>query len=248
MGLLGIDAGRVLWNGRPITDADRRRTGYMPEERGLYPKQKIVDQLTYLGELSGMSASTARAAIMEHLERFGLADRADDRVEKLSLGNQQRVQIIAALMTQPDALILDEPFSGLDPTAVDSMADLLREHTARGIPVLFSSHQLDLVERLCDHLVVLAKGRVVADGTVDQLRNRGPERYRLVLGSDAGWVRDVPGIHAVDVDGGRAVIELTGEVPDADQTLLRDALSRGEVKEFARVIAPLSEIYREVTA
>jgi len=248
MGLLGIDAGRVLWNGQPITDADRRRTGYMPEERGLYPKQKIVDQLTYLGELSGMSAAAAKAAIMEHLERFGLAERADDRVEKLSLGNQQRVQIIAALMTQPDALILDEPFSGLDPTAVDSMADLLREHTARGIPVLFSSHQLDLVERLCDHLVVLAKGRVVADGTVDQLRNRGPERYRLVLGSDAGWVRDVPGIHAVDVDGARAVIELTGEVPAADQALLRAAMARGEVKEFARMIAPLSEIYREVTA
>ena len=248
MGLLGIDAGGVLWDGRPITAADRRRTGYMPEERGLYPKQKIVDQLTYLGELSGMSAADAKAAIMEHLERFGLADRANDRVEKLSLGNQQRVQIIAALMTQPDALILDEPFSGLDPQAVDSMADLLREHVARGIPVLFSSHQLDLVERLCDHLVVLSKGRVVADGTVDQLRNRGPQRYRLVLGSDAGWVRDVPGIHTVDVDGAKAILELTGETPDADQVLLREALSRGEVKEFARIIAPLSEIYREVTA
>jgi len=248
MGLLGIDAGRVLWNGAPITAANRQRTGYMPEERGLYPKQKIVDQLVYLGELSGMSARDAKAAIMDHLERFGLADRANDRVEKLSLGNQQRVQIIAALMTRPEALILDEPFSGLDPTAVDSMADLLREHTSRGIPVLFSSHQLDLVERLCDHLVVLAKGRVVADGTVAQLRNRGPQRYRLVLGSDAGWVRDVPGVHTVDVDGATAVLELTGETPGADQILLRDALSRGEVKEFARIIAPLSEIYREVTA
>ena len=151
-------------------------------------------------------------------------------------------------MTRPEALILDEPFSGLDPTAVDSMADLLREHTSRGIPVLFSSHQLDLVERLCDHLVVLAKGRVVADGTVAQLRNRGPQRYRLVLGSDAGWVRDVPGVHTVDVDGATAVLELTDETPGADQILLRDALSRGEVKEFARIIAPLSEIYREVTA
>ena len=100
MGLLGIDAGRVLWNGAPITAANRQRTGYMPEERGLYPKQKIVDQLVYLGELSGMSASDAKAAIMDHLERFGLADRANDRVEKLSLGNQQRVQIIAALMTR----------------------------------------------------------------------------------------------------------------------------------------------------
>ena len=111
-----------------------------------------------------MSAAAARASVAEHLERFGLADRAGDRVEKLSLGNQQRVQIIAALMHEPVALVLDEPFSGLDPAAVDAMADLLRERAARGVPVLFSSHQLDLVERLCDRLVVLARGRVVAAG------------------------------------------------------------------------------------
>ncbi|NLG20396.1 MAG: ATP-binding cassette domain-containing protein, partial [Actinomycetales bacterium] len=189
MGVLGITSGEVRWDGRPITMADRRRFGYMPEERGLYPKQPVLDQLVYLGQLGGMSASAARESVMTHLERFGLADRAKDHVEKLSLGNQQRVQITAAVMRQPICLILDEPFSGLDPTAVDSMADLLRQHTSRGAPVLFSSHQLDLVDRLCDRLVILNKGRVVGAGTREELESTGTVRHRLTVNGDAGWVR-----------------------------------------------------------
>lgn len=250
MGLLGITAGEVHWEGRPITAADRRRFGYMPEERGLYPKQKILDQLVYLGELSGLPAAQARTSASESLERFGLADRGGDRVEKLSLGNQQRVQIIAALLNQPKALILDEPFSGLDPTAVDSMAELLREETSRGVPVLFSSHQLDLVERLCDRLVVLRAGVVVAQGTVEELRARGPERLRLVTDRDAGWVRDIPGLHVVDVDGPEALLEVVDEdSSDAvRRAVLTAGLERGEVRELATVRTPLSEIYREVTA
>ena len=189
MGVLRPDAGEVLWGGRPMTAADRQRFGYMPEERGLYPKQKVADQLTYLGRLSGMPPRPPRAAVAEHLERFGLTDRADDRVEALSLGNQQRVQIIAALLHGPTALVLDEPFSGLDPAAVDAMADVLRDRAASGVPVLFSSHQLDLVERLCDRLVVLARGRVVAQGPVEALRAGGshplPARHRRRRGLGA---------------------------------------------------------------
>ncbi len=246
MGVLRPDAGQVLWDGRPMTAADRQRFGYMPEERGLYPKQKVADQLAYLGRLSGMPGAAARAAVTEHLERFSLTDRAGDRVESLSLGNQQRVQIIAALLHEPTALVLDEPFSGLDPTAVDAMADVLRGRAAAGVPVLFSSHQLDLVERLCDSLVVLARGRVVAQGTVEALRAGGPARYRLATGGDVGWVRDVRGIHAHDVDGGTALLELVE--PGAEQVVLREAVQRGPVHEFARVVPALSEIYREVTA
>ena len=254
MGLLGLHGGEVLWDDRPITDADRRRFGYMPEERGLYPKQKVLDQLVYLGELGGLAAGDARRTARHSLERFGLADRADDRVEKLSLGNQQRVQIIAALLGEPQALVLDEPFSGLDPTAVDSMVDLLREETARGVPVLFSSHQLDLVEQLCDRLVVLRAGRVVAQGTVEELRSRGPARLRLVVDRDAGWVRDVRGLHVVDVDGPVAVVELADRPSpatdhgDVRRALLTEGLARGEVVELAEVRTPLAEIYREVTA
>jgi ABC-2 type transport system ATP-binding protein len=248
MGLLGIHAGEVLWDGRVVTAEDRRRVGYMPEERGLYPKQKVLDQLVYLGELSGMTARAARSSAVDHLERFGLADRAGDRVEKLSLGNQQRVQITAALLNRPQALILDEPFSGLDPRAVDSMVDLLREQTARGAPVLFSSHQLDLVEQLCDRLVILAAGRVVAQGTVEELRDRGPERLRLVADRDAGWVRDVRGLHVVDVDGPAALLEVVDDAHAVRRAVLSTALDRGEVLELARVVTPLAEIYREVTA
>ncbi len=248
MGLLSTHGGEALWDGRAITAADRRRIGYMPEERGLYPKQKVLVQLVYLGELSGMSAADARASALDHLERFGLADRAGDRVEKLSLGNQQRVQITAALMNQPAALILDEPFSGLDPRAVDSMVDLLREGTGRGTPVLFSSHQLDLVEQLCDRLVILASGRVVAQGTVAELRARGPERFRLVTDGDAGWVRDIRGLHVVDVDGPTALLELDDDVAGVRREVLTTALERGEVVELSRVVMPLAEIYREVTA
>ena len=246
MGVLRPDAGEVLWDGRPMTATDRQRFGYMPEERGLYPKQKVADQLTYLGRLSGMSTASARAAIAEHLERFGLTERADDRVETLSLGNQQRVQIIAALLHGPTALVLDEPFSGLDPAAVDAMADVLRDHAASGVPVLFSSHQLDLVERLCDNLIVLARGRVVAQGAVEALRAEGPTRYRLVTDGDLGWVRDARGIHVHDVDGSTALLELLDD--GAEQAVLRAAVERGAVREFSRVVPPLSEIYREVTA
>ena len=126
MGLLGPDAGEVLWDGAPITAAERRRIGYMPEERGLYPKQRVLDQLVYLARLHGAGAAAARAEAVALLEAFGLGERTDEKLEKLSLGNQQRVQVTAAVMTEPAALILDEPFSGLDPEAVDSLAEVLR--------------------------------------------------------------------------------------------------------------------------
>lgn len=246
MGVLAPSAGQVNWQGRPISDVDRRGFGYMPEERGLYPKQKVLDQLVFLGRLKGMGKEAARLAAMSYLERFGLAERAGDAVEKLSLGNQQRVQITAALMSDPACLILDEPFSGLDPVAIDSMAGVLAEHRARGVPILFSSHQLDLIDRLCDGLVILAGGRVVGAGTSHELRSGATRRHRLVLDGDAGWTRGVAGVQVVEVDGATAVLELAEE--SASRALLTEALSRGEVREFSPIVPTLSEIYREVTS
>lgn len=246
MGVLSATSGEVHWKGRPITADDRRSFGYMPEERGLYPKQPVLDQLIYLARLRGMGHSAARTSVLDHLERLGLGERAKDHVEKLSLGNQQRVQIIAALMGEPQALVLDEPFSGLDPAAVDNMVDLLREHTTRGVPVLFSSHQLDLVERLCERLVVLSRGKVVASGTPDDLRATSVLRHRLVLSSDAGWVRDQHGIHIVDVAGSSALIEII--TPGAERELLTAALKRGDIHQFSPERPSLAQIYREVTA
>ncbi|EFP56916.1 MULTISPECIES: ABC transporter ATP-binding protein [Dermacoccus] len=252
MGVLEPSAGEALWNGEPMTREHRRRIGYMPEERGLYPKQPLIDQLVYLAQLRGVAPAAARARGLELLERFGLGDRAKDKLEALSLGNQQRVQIAASVIAEPDALILDEPFSGLDPRAVDAMADLLREFTSRGVPVLFSSHQLDLVERLCDSLVFLAGGRVAAQGTAAQLRRSGRVRHRLVLDSDAGWVRDVAdrlGIGVVDVDGPRALLELPDDAEGrerASDELLRTVMARASIREYAEVLPQLADIYREV--
>lgn len=246
MGVLEATSGTVTKNGVPLDLSARRRFGYMPEERGLYPKQRIVDQLVYLAELRGINAQSARQEILELLERFNLADRAKDKLEKLSLGNQQRVQIIASVVGQPEALVLDEPFSGLDPQAVNAMADLLREHTARGVPVLFSSHQLDLVDRLCDNLVILADGEVVGFGTSDELRERAVKNHRLVMTSDVGWVREQPDIDVLDVDGNAALLHL--RTSDAGRELLAEAMRRGEVLEYGPRVATLSEIYTEAVA
>ncbi|MEV6062140.1 ATP-binding cassette domain-containing protein [Nocardia asteroides] len=245
MGVLAVHGGEVRWNGTPATAADRRSFGYMPEERGLYPKQPVLDQLVYLARLRGLGVSEAKARAAELLERFGLGDRSKDKLESLSLGNQQRVQIAAAVIAQPSALILDEPFSGLDPVAVDSMAELLREYAGLGVPVLFSSHQLDLVERLCDQLVILAGGRVVGQGTVASLRAGSTVRYRLVVDDDPAWLREFAGVRVLETNGSAAVLELDGVDTDA---VLTAALARGSVREFAELRPTVAEIYREVTA
>ncbi|CAN5518727.1 ATP-binding cassette domain-containing protein [soil metagenome] len=248
MGILSPDQGAVRWHGNELTQGMRTRFGYMPEERGLYPKQPTLDQLVYLGRLHGMTQTKAKARVSELLERFGLGMRMSDKVEALSLGNQQRAQIIAAVLGDPVALILDEPFSGLDPAAVDQMSALLREYTSAGVPVLFSSHQLDLVDRLCDSIVVLHHGKVVADGTSDQLRDTGQVRYRLTVGQDAGWVRDLAGVRVLDVDGAAALVELESDSEQAAQDLLQQALRHGPVHEFSKVIPSPSEVYRQVAA
>lgn len=246
MGLLAPDSGEVRWNGAAITARDRARFGYMPEERGLYAKQPILAQLVYLAQLKGMSRVAATAEASELMERFGLAERLKDKLEKLSLGNQQRVQIAASVMASPTCLILDEPFSGLDPKAIDEMAGLLAQRAATGVPVLFSSHQLDLIDRLCDGLVILSGGRVVASGTKDELESRGANRHRLVTDGDVAWVRELPQVRVDDVDGNTAVLEVLN--PGCERDLLTEAMRRGDVVEFARIRPTLSEIYREVTA
>jgi len=243
LGVLAADAGEVRWSGRPVDLATRRRIGYMPEERGLYPKMKAREQLVYLAQLHGMSSADARRATDGWLDRLGLGARRDDEVQKLSLGNQQRVQLIAALVHEPAVLVLDEPFSGLDPVAVDLMSEVLREQAARGVPVLFSSHQLDLVERLCDRVGIVRSGQMVAAGGVTELRESGPVRL-VVDGADTDWAAGLAGVRVVTADGGRTTVEL-GEDGD-DQEVLAAALKAGPVREFARLRPSLTELFRNV--
>jgi len=245
LGVLAADAGEVTLDGRPLTREIRQRFGYLPEERGLYPKMTVHDQVVYLGRLHGLSTADADRRTTELLDRLGLGDRADEKLEKLSLGNQQRAQVAAALVHEPEVLVLDEPFSGLDPLAVEVMVDVLRGRTAAGVPVLFSSHQLELVERLCDDLVIIAHGSIRAAGDRAALRARhAVPRWQLQVDTDAGWLRDHPGVTLRDLDGPRAVFDLAAGFDD--QKVLHAALERGPVRSFGPVVPSLTEIFREV--
>jgi ABC-2 type transport system ATP-binding protein len=241
LGVLAPHAGSVTWQGAPVTQPVRQRFGYMPEERGLYPKMKVAEQITWFGQLHGLTSAAAKRNTADLLEQLELADRGGDLLEQLSLGNQQRAQIAAALVHDPDMLILDEPFSGLDPIAVDTVLAVLKGRAARGVPVLFSSHQLAVVERLCDDVVIIADGSVKAAGAREALRAKySSSRFELVVDSDAGWVRDEPGISVIDMDGPRVVFE-----SEQEQAVLARALQRGAVRRFAAVVPSLEEIFKE---
>ena len=244
LGTHEVDGGEIVWAGKPIDFETRRRIGYMPEERGLYPKMRIGEQLDYLSQLHGMAAPDAHASVQRWLNRFGLGGRTRDEVQKLSHGNQQRVQLAAALAFNPLLLVLDEPFAGLDPEAVDSMSEVLHEEAASGTPVLFSSHQLDLVERICDRVGIIQRGRMVAMGTVDGLRREGPERSWVdAPAAKPGWAKALTGVEEVRADGSRYLLELTDTT--ADQAVLQAALATGPVHEFRRDLPSLLDIFRE---
>jgi ABC-2 type transport system ATP-binding protein len=245
LGVLAADSGSVSLDGAPLTAEQRTRFGYMPEERGLYPKMKVAEQIVYLGRLHGMSPAQAKANTESLLERLGLGERMDDTVESLSLGNQQRAQIAAALVHDPEVLVLDEPFSGLDPIAVEVVLNVLKDFAATGAPVLFSSHQLDIVERLCDDLVVIADGEIRASGSREGLRAEHTlPRYELQLGGDAGWLRDEPGVTVLDFDGGYSVFDVDSGA--TAQRVLQRAIATGTVERFAPQLPSLSQIFREV--
>ena len=245
LGVLAADSGEVRLDGTRLTPADRRRFGYMPEERGLYQKMRVAEQIEYFGRLHGMSAPEARKAADDLLERLGLTGRRGDAVEALSLGNQQRVQLAVALVHDPAVLVLDEPFSGLDPIAVEALATVLQERCRGGVPVIFSSHQLDLVERLCDSVGIVSAGRMVAAGTVDELRAAEGRTLRVVVRDPApGWADGLAG--DLTVDGDRQVLMVT-EAGD-DQEILRRAVKAGRVEHFGLERPSLTEIFKEAVA
>ncbi len=247
LGVLAADSGQVLLGGRPVDLDMRRRIGYMPEERGLYPKMKVGAQLVYLAQLHGLSAAAAEDAVGHWTRRLDIAHRLGDTVGALSLGNQQRVQLAAALVHDPAVLVLDEPFSGLDPVAVDVMSAVLAEKCAQGVPVIFSSHQLDLVERICHRVGIVSHGHMQAVGTVDELRAQGPRQLEVRAPlATAGWADGVTGVRTVTHQDGRTVLELS-EWAD-DQAVLAAALRTGPVHTFATRRPSLTELFREVVA
>jgi ABC-2 type transport system ATP-binding protein len=247
MGVLAADSGEVRWGGAPVTFETHRRFGYMPEERGLYPKMRVLEQLAYLAQLHGVEPAAAGRSAIAWLERLGLSERRNDEVQKLSRGNQQRVQLAAALVFEPELLVLDEPFAGLDPVAVDVMSEVLRDRASAGIPVIFSSHQLDIVERLCDRVGIIKAGQMVVTGTVTELRSSGPARYWVDAPMAADdWTARLTGVKLVRREGTRTLLELADGTDD--QAVLGAALATGPVHEFRRDIPPLSELFRHVIA
>jgi ABC-2 type transport system ATP-binding protein len=253
VGVQVLDSGAVRWNGAPIDDRARRRIGYMPEERGLYPSMRVVEQLEYLARLHGLTQAKALSAARYWSDRLGLAGREQEKIEALSLGNQQRVQLAAALVHEPELLVLDEPFSGLDPVGVDAMSEVLTERAAAGVTMLFSSHQLDLVEHLCTSVAIIHRGALVAHGTVDELAQGGQLRVAVrVAGDDqARWIAGLtygpgglpPGSTVESVAGGSATISLTRR--EEAQAILDLARNAGPVEQFGFVRRRLSEVFRD---
>ena len=242
-GLVALDSGTVRWHGEPVDASMRNRFGYMPEQRGLYPKMRVLDQVAWLAQLRGMDRTSARQAASETLGTLGLGDRTTSRVEALSHGNQQRAQLAACLVHHPELLILDEPFSGLDPTGVDTMSEVVRTRAASGATVLFSSHQLDLVEDLCDDVAIIDRGRVVVSGSLNEVRTGAPQRRVEISFADPGvsWEpRD--GIPVRERDGLRIFLVPANAEPAA---LLTSAAAAGVVRSFAFAPPRLSDVFRQ---
>jgi ABC-2 type transport system ATP-binding protein len=249
LGVLEADRGEVRFRGDPVDRATRSRFGYMPEERGLYPKMRVRDQLVYLAQLHGVDASSAARAADRWIEQLGLSDRAGDRVEALSLGNQQRVQLAAALVHDPELLVLDEPFSGLDPVGVDVLSGVLSDYAATGVPVVFSSHQLELVERLCEAVAIIKDGRLVASGPVEELRDRGTDQRHVrvaVHGVDDEWVERVPDARVKDRGARGTLVALEGDA--TSDSVLDAARAAGTVTYFSLERPTLTDLFREAVA
>ena len=239
MGLLTVDAGHVSWEGGRIDAAARQRFGYMPAERGMYQRMKVRDHLVYYARLSGLTAAAAATTADTWLERLSLAERSGDTVQSLSSGNQQRVQLALALINDPDLLVLDEPFSGLDPIAVDMLSEVLREQVANGVALLLSSHQLDLVAEVCSAVVIVDRGRVVLQGDVNELRATSTQRYVEV--EFAAPIESVWPDAVITAGGRRHRISVADSVDPS--SLFDEARARGPLVGYSFAPPDLSEVF-----
>jgi ABC-2 type transport system ATP-binding protein len=247
-GLARPDRGSVRWKGQVVDRDARLRFGYMPEQRGLYPRMRVGEQVEYFAQQHGLDRRAAGTAATRWLDRMGLGDRAKSKLEELSHGNQQRIQLAVALAHDPELLVLDEPFSGLDPIGIATMREVIHDRAAAGVGVIFSSHQLDLVEDVCEDVVIIARGRIVAAGPIDELKARSGRRHLdvEVAGNGGAWLDAWPGMHVLARDGDRVRL-LIGDEVDLDR-LLAAARAAGEVRRFAYEPPKLSELFMEAVA
>jgi ABC-2 type transport system ATP-binding protein len=242
MDITAPDAGEVLLFGHPRRPEDLRRVGYLPEERGLYRKMTVVDQLVFLGEIRGLKRREIVPDIVRWLERVGLSGRGASKIEELSKGNQQKVQLIGTVLHKPDLLILDEPFAGLDPINQELFRELLLEYKQQGKSVVLSTHGMELAERMCDHISLISDGRTILTGELRAIKKRlGGNSYRLVAEGDLEVLRGLPEVEQAVIRDGVAKLLLH---PDADGA---DALKRivdlVRVREFRSEEPELEQIF-----
>ena len=239
-GVLDADAGRVEWRGAEAVEEDRRSWGYMPQERGLYRDMRVIDQVSWIGRLHGVDRRTARARAQRLLDQLGLGDRAGDKIMDLSGGMAQRVQLAAAMVHEPELLVLDEPFAGLDPVAVQFLTEVITDHVDAGRNLLFSSHQLDLVEDLCETITLVDRGRVVLQGDLRALKAASPNRLlRVDVPVDPSWLDGTASVESIDASGTRIRLH-HGADPGEVLDLVR---SQVVVSDFGVESPSLSELF-----
>jgi ABC-2 type transport system ATP-binding protein len=244
-GVLPPDSGTLEWRGRAVTDDDRRRWGYMPQERGLYRDMRVLDLLVWIARLHGLTRAEGDRRARDLLEKLDLGGRERDKISSLSGGMAQRVQLAAAMVHGPDLLVLDEPFAGLDPVAVHYLSEVITEHTRTGKNLLFSSHQLDLVEDLCETITLVDHGRVVLHGELRELKAESPNRWlRVDVPVDPSWIDPTRAqIRESDASGTRLRLE-----PGADPgTVLDQIRTHAAVSDFGVEAPSLSELFLEAT-
>ena len=240
--ILRPDSGAISWRGAAITESVRSRFGYMPEERGLYQKMKVGDELLFFGRLYGLGPATAASRVREWLERFDLADRRNSRVEELSRGNQQKIQVITALLHDPDLALLDEPFTGLDPINSELLGEALRSLRDSGKTVVLSSHRLEQVEELCDRIAIIARGRLRLQGGVSEVRDRAIRRI-VDVRTASGQVRGAEALPLQLLESGRDHLRFALE-PGADpQAVLAALMEREQIQLFSLERPSLQEIF-----
>jgi len=242
MDIIRPDSGEVRVLGHPLNDRTKDRLGYLPEERGLYPKMKVIEMLEFQGSIKGMAPGEARSRAATWLERMELGDWKEKKVEELSKGMQQKVQFIAAVLHEPELLILDEPFSGMDPVNQDLIKDLILEINRAGCSVIFSTHVMDSAERLCREIALIDDGKVVVDGALATIKHGfGDNSLRLEYEGDGSFLAELPQVQRIDDYGQYVEIQLTSG--DEAQQLLEAAVDRLRIRRFEIVAPTLHNIF-----
>jgi ABC-2 type transport system ATP-binding protein len=249
IGITVPDSGTVSLFGQPFHRDHLKRVGYLPEERGLYKKMNVLEQLVLLGELHGLSASVAKARSLAWCEKMEITEAIPKKTEDLSKGMQQKIQFIAALLHEPDLIIMDEPFSGLDPVNGKLLQDTLIDLRKEGRAILFSTHRMDQAEKMCDEIALVSRGKLVLDGTMREVKSTYPRNRVVIEYEENGAVLRHPSIETAEYYSGRVEIKLKtepGQHPDA-QPLLAEAVAQGmRIRRFEVIEPTLEEIFIEV--